>query len=82
MTTSTTMTIGCDLGDRYSPICAIDGSGDIIERTRVRSTPRGFTKLFEHRDRARIVIEVGAHSRWVSHLLETLGHEVIVANSR
>jgi transposase len=32
--------------------------------------------------RARVAIEVGTHSRWVAQLLETLGHEVIVANPR
>jgi transposase len=32
--------------------------------------------------RCRIAVEVGTHSRWVSRLLESLGHEVIVANAR
>ena len=32
--------------------------------------------------RARVVIEVGTHSPWVSRWLEAKGHEVIVANAR
>jgi transposase len=32
--------------------------------------------------RARIVIEVGTHSPWVSRLLRSFGYEVIVANPR
>jgi len=32
--------------------------------------------------RCRIAIEVGTHSPWVSRLLKSLGHEVIVANAR
>jgi transposase len=32
--------------------------------------------------RSRIALEVGTHSPWVSRLLESLGHEVIVANAR
>jgi transposase len=27
-------------------------------------------------------MEVGTHSRWASHLLTELGHEVLVANAR
>jgi transposase len=32
--------------------------------------------------RVRIAMEVGMHSPWVSRLLRSLGHEVIVANPR
>jgi transposase len=32
--------------------------------------------------RARIVLETGTHSPWVSRYLERLGHEVLVANAR
>jgi transposase len=37
---------------------------------------------FFTRPRAHVVIEVGAHSRWVSALLKELGHQVTVANAR
>lgn len=37
---------------------------------------------FATRSRARVVLEVGTHSPWVSRLLEELGHEVLVANAR
>ncbi|MEX0842835.1 MAG: PKD domain-containing protein, partial [Gemmatimonadota bacterium] len=33
-------------------------------------------------ERARIVLEVGTHSPWISRLLTELGHEVVVANPR
>jgi len=32
--------------------------------------------------RSRLAMEVGTHSRWASQLLQQLGHEVLVANSR
>jgi transposase len=35
---------------------------------------------FRESPKARVVIEVGTHSPWISRLLEELGHEVIVAN--
>lgn len=38
--------------------------------------------MFEQRQTARVVIEVGTHSPWVSRLLSELDHEVIVANPR
>jgi transposase len=37
---------------------------------------------FGSRARCRIALEVGTHSPWVSRLLSSLGHEVIVANPR
>jgi transposase len=39
-------------------------------------------RFFSTRRASVIVIEVGAHSGWVSRFLKGLGHEVIVANSR
>jgi transposase len=37
---------------------------------------------FFARQTAHVVIEVGAHSRWVSQLLTNAGHRVTVANPR
>jgi len=39
-------------------------------------------QFFSARAKARVVLEVGTHSRWVSELLKSLGHEVVVANPR
>jgi len=40
------------------------------------------TETFGRIGRARIAIEVGTHSAWVSRLLRSFGHELIVANPR
>ena len=77
-----TTTIGLDLGDRYSHFCVIDPKGDLKEQGRVRTTREGMDRFFSTRRASVIVIEVGAHSGWVSRFLKGLGHEVIVANSR
>src|SRR5262245_3290305 len=74
-------TIGCDLGDKTSEICVVDADGQVKERTSVRTTRKAMT-LFFTRVPAHVVIEVGVHSRWVSTLLEGLGHRVTVANAR
>jgi len=76
------MTIGMDLGDKTSRYCQLDGSGEVMEEGGVATTKKGMTQLFGAKGRCRIAIEVGTHSPWVSRLLKSLGHEVIVANAR
>lgn len=75
-------TIGIDLGDRWSRYCVLDGAGAIIEEDRVRTTAEALEQRLGRRCGTRIVIEAGTHSPWVSRLLESLGHHVIVANAR
>ena len=77
-----TLTVGVDLGDRDSRWCGGDGSGEVVEEGRLRTTEAGFRRRFGGTDRSRVVLEVGTHSPWVSRLLEELGHEVLVANPR
>ena len=74
-------TIGIDLGDRWSRYCVLDRAGVIVEEDRVRTVEPAFRVLLT-RTEARVVVEAGAHSPWVSRLLEDLGHQVIVANAR
>jgi transposase len=76
------LTIGCDLGDRVSHLCAIDAEGEVAWRERVKTTRDDVVAFFAKRPRARIILEVGTHSPWMSALLGDLGHEVIVANPR
>lgn len=74
-------TIGIDLGDRKSDLCILDGSGAVEMRTQAATTKVGLTKAVKRYGGARVIIEVGTHSPWVSRVLEGLGHEVIVANA-
>ncbi len=73
---------GVDVGDRYCSMCFLDESGEVVERTRVRTTVGALRGAFAHRKPLRVAIEVGTHSRWISRLLLELGHEVHVANAR
>lgn len=75
-------TIGCDLGDLQSELCILSEAGEICERAKVKTTLGGFRAFFANRPRAHVVIEVGAHSRWVQELLGELGQKVTVANPR
>jgi len=77
-----TKTIGCDLGDKFSHLCVLDGSGEVTERARIRTSQTGFAGWFSGRPAATVIVEVGTHSRWVQQQLQQLGHEVVVANAR
>ena len=80
--TQGSLTIGIDLGDRYSQCCVSGSQGEIIAEGRLSSTQDTFEKYFKDGKRVRIAIEAGAHSRWVSELLSGCGHEVLIANQR
>lgn len=76
------VTIGLDLGDRYSHLVVLDSEGEVTEETRIPTTAPTMRRWFARVDRGRVALEVGTHSRWVSRLLEELDYEVIVANAR
>jgi transposase len=81
-TTLLTRTVGIDLGDQMSHYCILDEQGDIVSEGTLRTTEAGFREQFQRMAPARIVMETGTHSPWVSRYLEKLGHEVLVANAR
>ena len=76
------VTIGMDLGDKTSCYCLLSDEGEILREGQVGTTKAGMTETFGRLGRARIAIEVGTHSPWVSRLLGSFGHELIVANPR
>lgn len=78
-----TRTVGLDVGDRYTFCCILDqGSGEVVEEGRVRTTREALRSRFGRQPRMRMALEVGPHSPWISRLLKDLGHEVVVANAR
>lgn len=79
---TTGLTIGLDLGDRRTQVCVLGASGEVEQELRVATTREGFERKLGVFAPARVVLEVGTHSPWVSHWLEGRGHEVIVANAR
>jgi len=81
-TMSPRRTVGIDLGDQTSHYCILDEQGDVVSEGTVRTTESGLEEQFRRMAHARIVLETGTHSPWVSRHLEQLGHEVLVANAR
>jgi hypothetical protein len=80
--TQESVTIGMDLGDKTSRYCVLNSEGEILREVQAATTKAGMLEKFGSLGRARIAIEVGTHSPWVSRLLRSLGHELIVANPR
>ena len=77
------VTVGIDVGDRHSYLCLLDTeSGEVLEESRIPTGPAAFERRFSGTEPARIAIEAGMHSPWISRLLKRLGHEVLVANAR
>lgn len=76
------LTIGVDLGDRTSHYCAMSAAGEVLFERSAPTTKKGITAVFEALAGCRVVMEVGTHSPWVSRLVASYGHEVLVANPR
>ena len=76
------LTVGLDIGDRFTQVCVLDEDGEVMEEGRISTTPRAFQQRFAAMLPTRLVLEAGTHSLWASRLLGELGHEVIVANPR
>ena len=76
------LTIGLDLGDRFSHYCILNESGEVIGEHNLPTTPQGIEEVFRRMPRSRIALETGTHSPWVSRQLARLGHEVVVAHAR
>ena len=75
------ITGGIDVGDRNSRLCLLNTvPGEMIEESKVRTSPEAFERYFSRAERMRVAIEAGTHSPWVSRLLECVGHGVLVAN--
>ena len=77
-----TLVVGIDIGDRYSQICALDQQGNVLQKGRLRTDGRVLHEQFSVLTRQRVVMETGTHSPWISRLLSSCGHEVVVANAR
>ena len=82
ITNEAMVTIGLDLGDRQTAGCVVDAGGQMLERFQVRTTPTRLLAAVTRWPGARVVLEVGAQSPWVSRRLQAAGYAVVVANAR
>ena len=82
VTSALPLSFGLDVGDRSTHVCCVDQSRQVVERLRFPTTPDGVRQAFGDRPRSRVVLEAGSQSPWMSELLRSLGHEVLVADAR
>ncbi len=79
---SKTYTIGLDLGDRRHHACVLEEAGEILAEEVIVNTREVLSAFCARYPGATVVMETGTHSPWISRLLSSLGHRVIVANAR
>jgi transposase len=71
--------IGIDVHKVATQVCILTDKG-LFEEFRLRTERDSLTKAFGARAPARILLEAATESEWVAQHLESLGHEVIVAD--
>jgi transposase len=76
------LTVGVDLGDRWSQYCILGLEGETLSEGQLRTTQKDVREFFQALTVGRVVIEVGTHSAWVQDVISEWGHEVVVANPR
>jgi transposase len=69
-----------DLHTRRSQIRIVREDGSVVFERQVETSGSDFDRIFAPRTPMRILIESSTDSEWVAQHLETLGHEVIVAD--
>lgn len=69
-----------DLHTRRSQIRIVREDGSVVLERRIDTTRDDLDRIFAGRAPFRIVLESSTESEWVAQHLETLGHEVIVAD--
>ena len=75
------VTIGLDVSDRFTHGCILDAHATCLEEFRVRTTAEALKGKLAGLSPARVILEAGTHSPWMSRVLGTLGHEVVVAHA-
>ena len=63
--TSSTRTVGIDLGDRKHAVCVLDATGEILHQESITNTRGSLTALSRRNPGALMVMEVGMQSPWI-----------------
>jgi transposase len=57
------LTIGLDLGDRWSFYCVLNEQGEVVREEKLPTTPEALKRIFEKFPASRMVLETGTHLR-------------------
>lgn len=74
--------IGIDLGDRKSDYIVLGSEGEKVEQGRITTSETQLRGLLSRFAPTVVAIEVGTHSPWVSRVVTSSAHRVVVANPR
>ena len=74
--------IGMDLGDKQHLAVVFDETGNEMDVKKIGNTSKQVQKFFGRHPEANVIMEAGTHSAWISRLLTSMGHNVLVGNPR
>jgi transposase len=74
--------IGIDLGDTKHAICVLGKGAEVLKEYSIANRRQDLERVAAEYPAARVALEAGTHSPWVSRLLQQAGLEVVVANPR
>ena len=60
------ITVGIDLGDRFSRYCVVNQAGEVMEEGKIATTAAALERHFAGEARQRMAMECGTHSPWVN----------------
>lgn len=72
--------VGLDVHKVHTQICIKDFEGRVLKQMRVRTDQGELAEALANIPSARILLESSGSAEWVARLLESFGHEVIVAD--
>jgi transposase len=76
------ITVGLDVGDKHTHLCAVDAAQRVVLRNKFRTTREDLEAALAPYAGAKVVLEAGSQSPWMSRALRALGHDVQVADPR
>jgi transposase len=76
------ITLGLDVGDRRTHFCAIDAARKVVARGSFPTTREQLESSVAQYPAAKVILEAGSQSPWMSRVLRGAGHEVLVADPR
>lgn len=76
------ITVGLDVGDKRTHWCAMAAERKVVARGSFRTARDELAAAMAPYAGAKVVLEAGSQSPWMSRVLRSLGHEVQVADPR
>lgn len=76
--------VGIDVSLEFSSVCVVDATGRIVREAKVRSEPEALVAFLAGLGLAvtRVGLEAGPLSQWLHAGLATVGHEVVLLETR